>query len=38
MEVQAPKGYRPITEPLLSFTIETIRTDSGKIVDPEQER
>jgi len=35
MEVQAPKGYRPITEPLLSFTIETIRTDSGKIVDPE---
>lgn len=35
MEVQAPKGYRPITEPLLSFTVETIRTDSGKIVDPE---
>ena len=35
MEVQAPKGYRPITEPLLSFTIETIKTDSGKIVDPE---
>ena len=35
MEVQAPKGYRPITEPLLSFTVETIRTDSGNIVDPE---
>lgn len=35
MEVQAPKGYRPINEPLLSFTIETIKTDSGKIVDPE---
>ncbi|MFO3665692.1 SpaA isopeptide-forming pilin-related protein [Anaerococcus sp. ENR0831] len=35
MEVQAPKGYRPINEPLLSFTVETIRTDSGKIVDPE---
>ncbi|WP_105301607.1 SpaA isopeptide-forming pilin-related protein [Anaerococcus marasmi] len=34
MEVQAPKGYRPIKEPLLEFTIETIRTDSGKIVDP----
>lgn len=35
MEVQAPKGYRPITDALLEFTIETIRTDSGKIVDPE---
>lgn len=35
MEVQAPKGYRPIKEALLNFTIETIRTDSGKIVDPE---
>ena len=35
MEVQAPKGYRPIKDALLSFTIETIRTDSGKIVDPE---
>ena len=34
MEVQAPKGYRPINEPLLYFTVETIRTDSGKIVDP----
>ena len=34
MEVQAPKGYRPITEPLLNFTIETIKKDSGKIVDP----
>lgn len=35
MEVQAPKGYRPINEPLLYFTVETIKTDSGKIVDPE---
>lgn len=35
MEVQAPKGYRPIKDALLYFTIETIRTDSGKIVDPE---
>ena len=35
MEVQAPKNYRPINEPLLYFTVETIRTDSGKIVDPE---
>ena len=35
MEVQAPKGYRPIKDALLSFTIETIKTDSGKIVDPE---
>ena len=35
MEVQAPKNYRPIDEPLLYFTVETIRTDSGKIVDPE---
>lgn len=35
IEVQAPKGYRPIKDALLSFTIETIRTDSGKIVDPE---
>lgn len=35
MEVQAPNGYRPIKDALLHFTIETIRTDSGKIVDPE---
>ena len=34
MEVQAPKGYRPINEPLLYFTVETIKTNSGKIVDP----
>ena len=34
-EVQAPKGYRPIKDPLLYFTVETIKTNSGKIVDPE---
>ena len=34
MEVQAPKGYRPINEPLLYFTVETIKTNSGKIVNP----
>lgn len=35
MEVQAPKNYRPINEPLLYFTVETIKTNSGKIVNPE---
>ncbi|KXA10887.1 SpaA isopeptide-forming pilin-related protein [Finegoldia magna] len=34
-EVQPPKGYRPIKDPLLYFTVETIKTNSGKIVDPE---
>ena len=35
MEVQAPKGYKPITDPLLYFTVETIKTNSGKIIEPE---
>lgn len=34
-EVQPPKGYRAIKDPLLYFTVETIKTNSGKIVDPE---
>ena len=35
MEVKAPEGYKPINGPLLYFTVETINTNSGKIVDPE---
>ena len=35
MEEKAPEGYKPINGPLLYFTIETIKTNSGKIVDPE---
>ena len=35
MEVKAPKGYKPIDGPLLYFTVETIKTNSGKIVHPE---
>ena len=34
MEVKAPKGYVPIKDPLLYFSVETITTSSGKIVDP----
>ncbi|MDU4391809.1 MAG: SpaA isopeptide-forming pilin-related protein, partial [Klebsiella michiganensis] len=35
MEVKATEGYKPINGPLLYFTVETIKTNSGKIVDPE---
>ncbi len=35
MEEKAPEGYNPINGPLLYFTVETIKTNSGKIVDPE---
>lgn len=35
IEVKAPEGYKPIDGPLLQFTVETIKTNSGKIVDPE---
>lgn len=35
LEVQPPKDYKPITDPLLYFTVETIKTNSGKIVHPE---
>ena len=35
LEEKAPEGYKPINGPLLYFTIETIKTNSGKIVDPE---
>ena len=35
IEVKAPEGYKPINGPLLRFTVETIKTNSGKIVDPE---
>ncbi len=35
MEVKAPKDYKPINGPLLYFTVETIKTNSGNIVDPE---
>lgn len=35
LEVKAPKGYKPIDGPLLYFTVETIKTNSGKIVHPE---
>lgn len=34
MEVQAPEGYKPINDPLLYFTVETITTNLGKIVHP----
>ena len=34
-EVKAPKGYKPITDPLLYFTIKTVNTNSGDVVDPE---
>lgn len=35
VEVKAPKDYKPIDGPLLYFTVETIKTNSGKIVHPE---
>ena len=35
MEVKAPKDYKPIDGPLLYFTVETIKTNSGKLVHPE---
>ncbi|MDU6743478.1 SpaA isopeptide-forming pilin-related protein [Peptoniphilus harei] len=35
IEVKAPEGYKPIDGPLLHFTVETIKTNSGNIVDPE---
>ena len=35
MEVKAPDGYKPITDPLLNFTIKTVKEDSGQVVDPE---
>ena len=35
MEVKAPEGYKPIKEPLLYFTVETVTLDSGKIVNPQ---
>ena len=35
IEVKAPEGYKPINGPLLRFTVETIKTNSGNIVDPE---
>lgn len=35
LEVQPPKGYKPITDPLLYFTVDTVKTNSGKIVHPE---
>ena len=35
IEVKAPEGYKPINGPLLYFTVETIKTNSGNIVDPE---
>ena len=34
IEVKAPEGYKPINGPLLQFTVETIKTNSGNIVDP----
>ncbi|WP_055078702.1 SpaA isopeptide-forming pilin-related protein [Lagierella massiliensis] len=34
IEVKSPEGYVPITDPLLYFTVETITTNSGKIVHP----
>ncbi|WP_311564694.1 SpaA isopeptide-forming pilin-related protein [Peptoniphilus duerdenii] len=34
MEVQAPKGYKPIEGPLLYFTVETVSLISDKIADP----
>ncbi|MDD7766904.1 MULTISPECIES: SpaA isopeptide-forming pilin-related protein [Anaerococcus] len=35
MEVKASEGYKPITDPLLYFTIKTVNTNSGEVVDPE---
>ena len=35
IEVKAPKDYKPIDGPLLYFTVETIKTNSGKLVHPE---
>ena len=35
IEVKAPEGYKPITDPLLYFTIKTVNTNSGDVVDPE---
>ncbi|WP_242618432.1 SpaA isopeptide-forming pilin-related protein [Anaerococcus vaginimassiliensis] len=35
MEVKAPEGYKPITDPLLYFTIKTVKTNTGEVVDPE---
>ena len=35
MEVKAPEGYKPIKDPLLYFTIKTVKPDSGEVVDPE---
>ena len=34
VEVQAPKGYKPIDGPLLYFSVETVSLVSQKIVDP----
>ncbi len=34
IEVQAPKGYKPIDGPLLYFSVETVSLVSQKIVDP----
>ena len=34
-EVKAPEGYKPITDPLLYFTIKTVKTNTGEVVDPE---
>ena len=34
VEVQAPKGYKPINGPLLYFSVETVSLVSQKIVDP----
>ena len=34
VEVQAPKGYKPIKGPLLYFSVETVSLVSQKIVDP----
>ncbi|WP_019107953.1 SpaA isopeptide-forming pilin-related protein [Peptoniphilus senegalensis] len=34
MEVKPPEGYKPIKEPVLFFTIETVSLISGQIVHP----
>lgn len=34
VEVQAPKGYKPINGPLLYFSVETVSLVSQRIVDP----
>ena len=34
-EVKAPEGYKPITDPLLYFTIKTVKVNTGEVVDPE---